>query len=108
MGKKAKKAKKDEGKRGFKANSKEGRFLAKLLKTGKVSAGITPGAIKELHPMFDDFKSDSFAAGLRRMKTKYGCNVRGGTGMSIDWIGLDCHKRLFGMSYLHLLLSFHH
>ena len=69
---------------GFRANSKEGKFLAKLLQTGKVSAGITPGALKELYPQFKKFKNDSFAAGLRRMKTKYGCNVRGGTGKSID------------------------
>ena len=88
MGKKAKKAK-DQGKRGFRADSKEGQFLAKLLKKGKVSAGITPGAIKELYPVFEDFKNDSFASGLRRMKTKYSCNVRGNTGTSVRFGAID-------------------
>lgn len=82
MGKKAKKAK-DQGKRGFRSDSKEGKFLAKLLKSKKLSPGIPPAAVKEMYPVFEDFKNDSFASGLRRMKTKFGLNVRGNTGTSV-------------------------
>jgi len=83
MGKKSKKAAKDEGKRGFRASSKEGKFLSKLLKSKQLSPGIPPAAIKEMYPVFKAFKNDSFASGLRRMKNKYGLNVRGGTGESV-------------------------
>ena len=65
---------------GWKVSSNDGKFLIKLIKDKKVSAGVTPGAIKELHPRFLKYKNDSFAAGLRRLKTKYGLNVRGDTG----------------------------
>ena len=67
---------KQRDKIGFRCDSKEGKYLAKILKTGEVSAGITPKAIKELHPVFNKFIDDSFAGGLRRMKTKLGLNVR--------------------------------
>ena len=77
-----------DGKLGWKASSNDGKFLSQLLKTKKVSAGITPGALKEMHPRFKKYKTDSFAAGLRRLKTKYGCNVRGSTGTSI--LFCDC------------------
>ena len=101
MGRKQSKAKSVAGrnKLGWKANSPDGKFLAKLLQKKQVSAGITPGAIKELHPRFYKYKNDSFAAGLRRMKTKYGCNVRGGTGKSIDRLGF-----MFGFAPSNTLL----
>jgi len=70
------------GAKGWKANSKDGSLLAKLLKTKKFSAGVAPAAIKEACPQFSRHKNDSFAAGLRRMKTKFGLNVRGNTGES--------------------------
>jgi len=86
MGKISKRrAARDEGKRGFKANSKEGKFLARLIKNKEISPGITPGALKELHPVFNEFKNNSFASGLRRMKNKFGVNVRGGTGKSVEF-----------------------
>jgi len=85
MGKKAAKKKaKDQGKQGFRADSKEGEFLAKLLKSKQISSGIPPAAIKEMYPVFHDFKNNSFASGLRRMKNKYGLNVHGGTSKSVD------------------------
>jgi hypothetical protein len=68
------------GKLGWKAASKDGKFLTELIKNKKLSPGITPGAIKEIHPRFNKYKPASFAAGLRRLKTKYGVNVRGDTG----------------------------
>jgi len=90
---------------GFRASRKEGKFLAKLLKTGKVSAGITPGALKELYPQFNKFKNDSFSAGLRRMKTKYGCNVRGHTGKSVWFGAIDrCAASCY---YSHTLFHLH-
>jgi len=66
--------------RGFKQNSKDGRFLAKLLKTGKVSPGAMPSWIKEMYPRFRVYKRDSFASGLRRMKAKLGLLTRHGGG----------------------------
>jgi len=89
MGKQSKRrAARDEGKRGFKANSKEGRFLARLIKNKEISPGITPGALKELHPVFNEFKNNSFASGLRRMKNKFGVNVRGGTGKLVRFASI--------------------
>jgi len=76
--------------KGWKANSKDGNLLAKLLKQKKFSAGVAPAAIKEACPQFNRHKNDSFAAGLRRMKTKFGLNVRGDTGESIDIAPLCC------------------
>ena len=84
MGKCNRYARKKGGPRGWKANSKDGRLLAKLLQTKKITAGSGPGVVKEMFPVFNKYKADSFAAGLRRMKTKLGINVRGNTGTSID------------------------
>ena len=95
---KKKKTSRPEGKLGFRANSKEGKYLSKLLKNKSVSPGITPGAIKELYPVFYKFKNDSFASGLRRMKTKFGYNIRGNTGTSIDidrWLVLGSIDLLY-------------
>ena len=83
-------AKATQGKKGFRANSKDGRFLRDLLVKKKVSGGITPGALRELYsPRFDEYKNDSFAACLRRMKTKYGINVRGDTGKSSNVLSIS-------------------
>ena len=77
--------------KGWKANSNDGKYLAKLLKSGKISPGTPPAAIKERFPIFDKYKPDSFASGLRRMKNKLGvnaCPVPGrGTG---KWRCGDC------------------
>jgi len=51
-----------EQSKGWKANSKDGNLLAKLLKQKKFSAGVTPAAIKEACPQFNRCKNDSFAA----------------------------------------------
>ncbi len=80
MGKKSSKNTPKSGNKGWKVDSKDGKFLIKLIKDGKVSPGISPGAIKEIHPRFYKYKNDSFASGLRRLKTKYGANTRGATG----------------------------
>ena len=68
---------------GWRANSKDGKFLEKILKSGKLTPGITPGALKEIYPRFLKYKNNSFASGLCRMKAKLGINVRGDTGKSI-------------------------
>jgi len=48
--------------KGWKANSKDGNLLAKLLKQKKFSASVTPAAIKEACPQLNRCKNDSFAA----------------------------------------------
>jgi len=85
------KSNKNAGTKGQKANSKDGNLLAKLLKQKKFSAGVTPAAVKEACPQFNEHKNDSFAAGLHRMKTKFGLNVCGNTGKSsINVVFLHC------------------
>ena len=74
---------------GWKTNSKDGKLLTKLLKERKLSPGATPGYIKEQFPVFNKYKADSFASGLRRLKSKLGLNVRGNTGKSISTSSTD-------------------
>ena len=71
---------KKSNKIGWKVGSKDGKFLTKLFKEKKISPGITPAALKKIHPRFIKYKKDSFSSGLRRLKTKLGVNVRGNTG----------------------------
>jgi hypothetical protein len=67
-------------KTGWKVNSKDGKFLCKLLENKKLSPGITPAALKEIYPQFKKYKNESFASALHHLKTKYGSNVCGDTG----------------------------
>jgi hypothetical protein len=48
------------GSKGWKYESKDGKFLCELLKSKKISAGITPGALKELYPQFQAYKDSLF------------------------------------------------
>jgi len=71
-----KKAVANVGTKGFKSQSKDGKFLINLLKKKEVSAGITPTALKQMYPQFQVYKQDSLGSGMRRLKAKYGVNVR--------------------------------
>ena len=62
-------------KKGWKKDSSDGKYLRKLLVKKKVSAGITPSALKEHYPQFGKYKSDSFAAGLRCLKLDVGAAI---------------------------------
>lgn len=65
------------GNKRWRADSSDGKLLDHLVKTKKISAGMTPAALKELYPRFCVYKTNAFAAALRRLKLKYGTNVRG-------------------------------
>jgi len=76
MGKQNKSRSSTKKVRGWKSNSKDGRFLMKLFKTGKLHPGDPPSHIKELYKQFRKYKPDSFASGLRRLKNKLAINAR--------------------------------
>jgi len=76
MGKQCKSKRSTKKVRGWKANSKDGKFLMKLFKTGKLRPGDPPSHIKELYKQFRKYKPDSFASGLRRLKNKLAINAR--------------------------------
>ena len=73
--------------KGWKCNSADGQFLARLFRKGELSPAAMPSLIKERYPQFQKYKTESFAAGLRRLKAKLGLNTRhaGGedTGKSV-------------------------
>ena len=78
MGKKSKRRSSSSvsGKKGWRADSEDGKFLTQLFEEGKLRPGDPPGHIKEHHPRFKKYKNDSFASGLRRLKIKLGINER--------------------------------
>lgn len=92
-----------EGTKGWKSGSKDGKYLEHLIKNNKVSAGITAGALKEDFPQFKKYKSDAFAAALRRLRKKYGSNVRGESGESFLYCCL-CFLLLF-FEFLYCVVS---
>lgn len=75
------------------ANSSDGKFLCQLLKKKEISPGVTPAALKASYPQFQVYKNAAFAAGFRRLKKKYGGNVRANSGENFESFG--CFLLLF-------------
>ena len=74
------------GNKRWRADSSDGKLLEKLVKNKKISAGMTPGALKDLYPQFNVYKNVAFAGALRRLKLKYGANVRGDSSGEIAFL----------------------
>ena len=66
--------------KGWKKNSKDGKFLEKLLTSGELPAAAAPSLVKERYPQFKKYKRDSLASGLRRLKHQLGLFLRDGGG----------------------------
>jgi hypothetical protein len=98
--KKAQVMTKKVGYKGWKADSKDGKFLEKLIASNKISAGTTPAALKDMHPQFNAYKPEALASAFRRLKQKYGTNVRGDTSGEIVVSCWLCFLLLFFESSL--------
>ena len=83
MGKKSKARKKVYQTKGWKTDSKDGKFLTKLIKSGEITVGMPPAQIKEKWPQFKVYKADPFSSGLRRIRGKLGLLTRDGAGKSL-------------------------
>ena len=78
------------GNKRWRADSSDGKLLAKLVKSKTISAGMTPAALKDLYPRFNVYKNAAFAAALRRLKQKHGANVRGDSSGEIVFPCFRC------------------
>jgi len=97
-----KKRKKPYTYKGWKADSEDGQFLARLFTSGTLSPAAMPSLIKERYPRFKKYKVNAFAAGLRRLKAKLGLNTRSkySTDGRVDSISrLDATGRVLESCY---------
>jgi hypothetical protein len=94
------------GNKRWKADSRDGKLLDMLVKSKKISAGMTPGALKDLYPQFNVYKNDAFASALRRLKLKHGTNVRGdSSGKNVLFCWLCFKLRFFESLFVVVVFS---
>ena len=75
----ARRAKTEGEKPGFKTQSRDGKMVKKYLQQHKGSeAKTTPKELKKKFPQLEEYKSSSFSACLRLMKTAIGFHARAG------------------------------